>query len=240
LDRYSYVGNSPIKYSDPTGHRECDRVDSTGGCRRAPRKIAILACGDGMGANCVGDDYSRYGNRKPLSGFAEWAKENGYDVVYFGADQYKNEDGENSVEVYANAINNYMSGHPDDQFLLIGHSRGAAAVIWAADNFVGNKENDPKRISGIIDLDASLRSDDSRHDTQKGIDNLLSKGVQVSSYNSLQYKYYDTVGTVDLPNGSQTSLNAYTHFDLANDNIFWVTWDQMLFRQWQIPPSWLK
>jgi hypothetical protein len=32
LDRYSYVLNNPLKYADPTGHKECAEADSHGSC----------------------------------------------------------------------------------------------------------------------------------------------------------------------------------------------------------------
>ena len=61
----------------------------------------ILACGDGMNANCVGD-YSGYDGNKPLSQFEKDAYKNGYDeVVYFSADTYNND-----VQLYAEALNN--------------------------------------------------------------------------------------------------------------------------------------
>lgn len=36
LNRYSYVNNSPLNYTDPSGHRACDDVDSRGNCITAP------------------------------------------------------------------------------------------------------------------------------------------------------------------------------------------------------------
>jgi hypothetical protein len=36
LNRYSYVTNNPLRYTDPTGHRACDDFDSVGGCITAP------------------------------------------------------------------------------------------------------------------------------------------------------------------------------------------------------------
>src|SRR5689334_12144096 len=32
LNRYSYVLNNPLKYTDPTGHKECAETDSHGSC----------------------------------------------------------------------------------------------------------------------------------------------------------------------------------------------------------------
>jgi RHS repeat-associated protein len=32
LDRYAYVNNSPIRYTDPSGHRSCDDEDENGNC----------------------------------------------------------------------------------------------------------------------------------------------------------------------------------------------------------------
>jgi len=31
-DRYTYVNNSPVRFTDPTGHRSCDDVDENGKC----------------------------------------------------------------------------------------------------------------------------------------------------------------------------------------------------------------
>ena len=32
LNRFSYVTNNPLRYTDPTGHKECDEVDAYGNC----------------------------------------------------------------------------------------------------------------------------------------------------------------------------------------------------------------
>jgi len=36
LNRFSYVLNNPLRYTDPTGHRACDDFDSAGRCITAP------------------------------------------------------------------------------------------------------------------------------------------------------------------------------------------------------------
>ena len=36
LNRFSYVRNNPVRYTDPTGHRACDDFDAAGGCYTAP------------------------------------------------------------------------------------------------------------------------------------------------------------------------------------------------------------
>jgi RHS repeat-associated protein len=36
LNRFSYVRNNPLRYTDPTGHRACDDFDTAGGCYTAP------------------------------------------------------------------------------------------------------------------------------------------------------------------------------------------------------------
>jgi RHS repeat-associated protein/uncharacterized repeat protein (TIGR01451 family) len=36
LNRFSYVTNNALRYTDPTGHRACDDFDSAGGCITAP------------------------------------------------------------------------------------------------------------------------------------------------------------------------------------------------------------
>jgi pimeloyl-ACP methyl ester carboxylesterase len=216
-----------LRYIDPSGHTNQCAGYWDSGCHKGENHIiVILACGDGMGANCKGA-YSDYSGKKPLSHFEELANENGDQTVYFGADSYTNENGENSVELYADAINNFMSQYPDAHFIMIGHSRGAAAVVWAANNFA--EENDPKQISEILTLDTNLSSDPKRKDTQLSVDDLVSKGVPISSYNSIWYKLYDARETVNLPIGSQTSLLSETHEALATNQLYWITWERMVF-----------
>jgi RHS repeat-associated protein len=217
-DRYAYVRYNPVRYNDPSGNRECDETDTYGRCHYAPRIIMILACGDGLGANCEGD-YSGYGGEKPLSDFEKSAKRNGYEAVFFGADAYKNDKGENSIELYANALSDYMLSQGEDaHFIIIGHSRGARAAIWATSTIA---DQQPLKIKGTILLDATLTSDPARSDTQLSIDSSIAEGIQISSYVSWQYR----LSGDPLPNGFQTSFLSVTHLSLATDELFWITWE---------------
>jgi RHS repeat-associated protein len=219
-DRYAYVRYNPVRYNDPSGNRECDETDRYGRCFFAPRKIMILACGDGLGANCKGD-YSDYGDIKPLSHFEKDAYQKGYDeVIYFGADSYKG-----NVKQYAAAINNYMIGQGSDaRFTIIGHSRGGAAVIWAASDYV-TIEEDSKSISRIILLDTTLQTGKDRKDTQDSISTLEGNGISISSYNSWQYYAYDLLKIVDLPDGSMNSEFSFSHLSLATNPLYWFSFD---------------
>jgi len=38
LNRYTYVGNSPINFNDPTGHKACDEIDADGNCVKSTAK----------------------------------------------------------------------------------------------------------------------------------------------------------------------------------------------------------
>ncbi len=48
LNRFSYVANNPLRYTDPTGHIACDDFNALGGCYTAPG-------GGGSGFGGVGD-----------------------------------------------------------------------------------------------------------------------------------------------------------------------------------------
>jgi pimeloyl-ACP methyl ester carboxylesterase len=238
------MANNPINNTDPSGHRECE-VNRRGGCTQ---HILILACGKGLGNNCEGD-YTDYGGTKPLSGYEKWAKENGYKTVYFGADSYMSGITHDLLR-YVNAISNYMSGHPDDQFMLVGHSLGASAVIGAASKFNETEsELAPSQISGVIALDANINSGiEGINDKQSDIDTLSRHGIQVSSYNSLAYKGLSLTPGLgyNLPYGSQTVFSARSHFDLATGtstsdllNINAADW--VPFRSdWRFLPPWVK
>jgi hypothetical protein len=44
LDRYAYVNNSPMRYTDPSGHKACDERD---GCARVPKTQSSCSVGEG-------------------------------------------------------------------------------------------------------------------------------------------------------------------------------------------------
>ena len=118
----------------------------------------------------------------------------------------------------------------DARFTMIGHSRGAAAVVWAANMFLEN--NAPEQINSVLLLDAHLRTEPGRGDSQDSIKNLASNGVSVISYNSLTYKGLDFLGQINLPDGSQTSANSFSHLQLATDQQYWVTLENNMKYWW--------
>ena len=57
LDRYAYVGNNPVRYTDPSGHKPCDDYDEYGNCitydteefiENAPLPLLTFATGPGQ------------------------------------------------------------------------------------------------------------------------------------------------------------------------------------------------
>jgi RHS repeat-associated protein len=57
-NRFSYVQNNPVAYSDPTGHKECDEVDSYGNCKtQSPviKKNPSSGCGGPGQQKCGGN-----------------------------------------------------------------------------------------------------------------------------------------------------------------------------------------
>ncbi|MBI3175910.1 MAG: RHS repeat-associated core domain-containing protein [Chloroflexi bacterium] len=230
LDRYAYVNNSPLMYTDWSGH---DPRDSScydrGYCKEqtdtwakaTKTTFVILVCGVKTGRAC---EKGSYDNKKPLSDYEEWAEENGLESEYFGF-----EDGDTIGDVQAK-IEQFIKDNPILRFILVGHSAGADAAWNAAlEQTPDNNKNFPL-IHGVLLLDPG-RMLISRTDINTNINALIQKGVDVKSYSSIDYQNLDTDDTVTLPAITQpTTVQAHTA--LAVDNTFFEQYTSPVLNGW--------
>ncbi|MGA9191985.1 MAG: RHS repeat-associated core domain-containing protein, partial [Anaerolineales bacterium] len=160
---YLYTWDNPVNYVDPSGLRA----------------LLVLACGVGTNGACEsGTPLPDYDNKVPLSPFANWGHQNGYDVKYYDYDLHA------SKGTLAHEIERYIVQHQEDtNVILVGHSAGADSVVYAASLYVV----DPKKhdqIRGVMVLDMDLDT----HYSQDDIDKIqVAHGVPVRAFHSLGY-----------------------------------------------------
>jgi RHS repeat-associated protein len=156
---------NPVVYIDPTGHTP----------------FIILACGVGTNGACEsGTPRSDYNNQVPLSPFADWASSNGYSAKYFDYNLHGNK------AHYARWIKDWMAEQYSSSFMMVGHSAGADAVVWAAYLYLSEGGN-PSKILGVMALDMDLSTDPNHHYTQQDINDIRSRGVPVEIFHSKGY-----------------------------------------------------
>ncbi len=165
LNRFSYGYNNPLKYTDPSGHdpwwcetEDCvtDYLDSLPGARRGqppkPQKttVYVFACGRATESACAnGMPRNDYEDQVPLQPFRGLA---GEDDIVINFD----ENDHTPKTKYASDINAVFEQYSGDQyeFMLIGHSAGADAVILSAyDQITAGNEG---KIKGVVLLDPSM------------------------------------------------------------------------------------
>ena len=146
FDRYAYVNNNPLRYTDPSGNRACDDYYGNG-CNvispPSPNPIFnISVCGLGDSALFCGQT----GANVPLSPYLSW---NGQHHSFFVQGSSK---ADTSVRVV-----DYLRTLPTKaKIRFIGHSAGADAIILTFHsllkmNIIGNLD-----IAGIVLLDPTL------------------------------------------------------------------------------------
>lgn len=146
FDRYAYVNNNPLRYSDPSGYRACDDYYGSG-CNvislPSPNPIFnVSVCGLGDSALFCGQT----GANVPLSPYLSW---NGQHHSFFVQGSSK---ADTSVRVV-----DYLRTLPTKaKIRFIGHSAGADAIILTFHsllkmNIIGNLD-----IAGIVLLDPTL------------------------------------------------------------------------------------
>jgi pimeloyl-ACP methyl ester carboxylesterase len=118
-----------------------------------------------------------YNNKVPLSPFVDWAKGHGYSYKYYDYNLQGN-----SKEKYSKNISDFMINDPSSEFILVGHSAGADAVVWAASRYL-QRGGQPSNILGVMALDMGL---DVNYD-QAVIDSIIEKGVPVKAFHSQDY-----------------------------------------------------
>lgn len=271
LNRYSYVLDDPIALNDPTGHNfSCggglichdpvsDSIPISGGGgitytsgrrgeggnrhKGSGKSITvILACGEYLDAKCEGD-FTDYGNKQPLSDYAQWAKQNSFSFQYFGSN------GE-SLNDYQRDILKYMINNPGQAFLLIGHSLGADAALGAA--YAEKSKGINITILGVVLLDAGAGINQSQN--HPDIDYLETKHVPVASFTShaynnsaspgfnlLQYakNLYNcsslTCATIPKNSTLVSKEDAKNHYDMAADQSVFTDYTERTLNSWIQP-----
>ena len=163
FNRFSYVLNSPLNYTDPTGHYcadedengkpihvDCETGEASGdGSNNNGNSIdqpdsptLILACGFGAGPNC--DNTAGY-DGLPLAPYYQLSG----NPFVFGVG---NSDDKLSV---ARAIYDLIKNNPG-LYNLVGHSAGGSAVILAVEQLLRDGYGD--RINNIVLLDPAFES----------------------------------------------------------------------------------
>ncbi len=170
-DRYAYVLNNPVRFSDPTGHLggTCGAmIDGVwGNCGQGvtsyrdhifKNSLLIISCGWGTGNECDNID-PQYGGQ-PFGEIANEFTERGGKVSWHGfntkGDPTKEDKGE---EIY-NEIVNTLNDDEDMFIYLIGHSAGTDAVIYALYLLKQNHPEYLDNIKGIAILDIFLADED--------------------------------------------------------------------------------
>ena len=167
-DRYAYVNNNPIRYTDPSGHGlDCGINDPY--CNAAahgmsyetyasytpytPPTTVIGAVGVGAGNGDFPVSGYNQGNGTadeiPLAPYSNWASSRGYNYSPVGVDKYR---GRNLNAKYEQALEilNIIKDAKGKVYLA-GHSAGADSVILAVDMAIA--QGFTAKIAGVVLLD---------------------------------------------------------------------------------------
>lgn len=142
FDRYAYVNNNPLRYTDPSGNRACDDFYDSGCAvlNPLPEVYNIFVCGIGDGNSCGGTDPGT-----PLYPYYSWPGEN----AYFDVDYYQNKANTST------AIEGYLLRLPKTAKLrFIGHSAGADTIVLELNRL--RESQSLSRILGTVILDPTL------------------------------------------------------------------------------------
>jgi pimeloyl-ACP methyl ester carboxylesterase len=163
-------------------------------------------CGGDFGYHHYGEYYGHYDGRKPLYYYSHDLS----NIKYFGAGTFSP-----SLDEYQKRIASYMRENSAGNFILLGHSLGADAILGAT-HLV---RDDNISIKGVMLLDAGAGINQGNN--QAYINDLIRNNVPVASFYSQQYLGYANDGTVTLPSDSVLASDATDHFNMAvNPSVF--------------------
>jgi RHS repeat-associated protein len=237
FNRYSYVNNSPLNYNDPTGHKPCwatkkytcnltaddiedllqsdEGTDFLNNLLKETNTIVIFACGMGLNLDCkggkkipfLGKDYASYGGVQPLYYYSYGLS----NIKYFGA-------GSQTLAEYQQKIADYILANSNSNFILVGHSLGADAILGAMNIIHNLDSSNYSRIKGVMLLDAGAGVN--RTSNEGIIKGLRDAGVPVALFHSQEY-LNAIPGTITLSPSSVLAPDAAGHLDMAvNPNVF--------------------
>ena len=142
LDRYAYTTNNPVRYTDPTGHRNCEEDgyncpgDKGPFPKPNPSPTVILVCG--FGVNC---------NKNNTGSLDEFEKLGKGDAIRIST-LYKNGGKYDAASELLDKINNIQG-----PIILVGHSAGADAIILALSKMSAEQK---QKMKGVILIDPSV------------------------------------------------------------------------------------
>ena len=116
-DRYAYVNNNPVRYTDPSGHKACDDVDKKGNCVEWNANYAL----------------SLYGIK--AVGIKEDDKWKIYDAAYFTARKFVPYFGGSSIDAFKKVFGNIFiragkgRGPRDEDGTLLGNCETTTGTI---------------------------------------------------------------------------------------------------------------
>jgi hypothetical protein len=208
-DRFSYVKNNPILFSDPSGHR--------------------ITCGDGEVGGCGGgasktipinqNRFMKHGNKMivvngwtnaeiipdVIETFKNYASED--KILFFG---FNNVGGlwKPTKEEIAEGIINEILNHPNDNYYIVGYSAGGSATIWALDTLP--IENRDQIISVVLIEPAFEPGAGVRHDYGSNLSNVNT------NYNTLILSTIASSNAIDYPKNVYPviDMTAITHIDI--------------------------
>ena len=207
FDRYAYVNNNPLRYTDPSGNRACDDYYGNG-CNvispPSPNPIFnISVCGLGDSALFCGQT----GANVPLSPYLSW---NGQHHSFFVQGSSK---ADTSVRVV-----DYLRTLPTKaKIRFIGHSAGADSILLVLEELLNTGY--PFTITDIVLLDTSLSGAQYGRvgDMLPIVNNIIDSSIPMYIVTTTNYPMSmpDSIPTSLFLPGTE-SINNPSHYTYAN------------------------
>ena len=206
FDRYAYVNNNPLRYTDPSGHyyQECGD-DNYGRCGTIspPQQYNIIVCGFGDGNNCGVSTPNT-----PLYPYQNWNGEN----LFFDVDQF-----ENKARTFDGILPYFskMSGRSKVRF--IGHSAGADTILLVLEELL--RTGSRFSITGIVLLDPSLSGAhyESVGDMLPIVNNIIESSIPMYIVTTVDYPTDSSIPVSQyLPTNNTEATPNYYYYNIAN------------------------
>jgi RHS repeat-associated protein len=231
-DRYAYVNNNPVRYTDPSGHIIPDEIDQPGGRGYNPKTVTSVyspvVCGIGTNNSCVeGDPKSggeAYDNKTPLSPEYDYLEGINYNPYYYGIDTiYDKNDVANSI---FHEMERILDTDPQAKFLLVGHSAGADVVLRAVflllEKGTVEGKNYSDNIIGVVIMDSCLVQGDAETNFDQAMaSEVIKSGIDISAMKNEKFtkgiRFPSELSYDDIPGYDTDHTGLAVNQDAAND-----------------------